>query len=390
MLAVLANGSVSVASLALSVAVARTTSATEFGSFALAMIVFTFASGLIRSAFTDTALSRPSEVAVYARSARRSSLLALFMAVGLLAWGVATSNLYLAGLAVALHGLVALDVIRTFDSAVGNAGRALLFSASWSAATCAAAIASLISPIPPTAVFLTWAVSGAAGGYIAVLVNRSPWRPGWPRDESETKAAGLFALDYLIGSGGSSLTTTLTGVLADTRIVGALRGAGTLLGPVNLIASTARSLTIPLLARRRKDPSAELAAAIRVTVLLAIVIAPLLAILQFIPPEWGEWLLGDTWPLASVVLLPLAIESFLALVGGVPAAGHRVAFAGGRTLALRLAVGVPRPIVVIGCALVWGAPGAAWAMATLALINAVVWWLSYRALLFGRRQGTIT
>jgi hypothetical protein len=104
-----------------------------------------------------------------------------------------------------------------------------------------------------------------------------------------------------------------------------------------------------------------------------------------IPDTWGHQLLGDSWTVAKLALLPLSFEALLALVGGIAAAGHRVAFASIRTLVLRLSVGIPRPFIVLGCAVVWGISGAAWSMAAISAVNALLWWASYRLIV--RRQG---
>lgn len=386
--AVLGNGLVSVASLALSVAIARTTTVAEFGSFAMAMVVFVFVSGLLRAAFTDTALARPNQPNAFVRSFRRASLASIVIVLGLLAWGFLSRDPYLIILAVASHGLLALDIIRTFDSAVRSARRSFFYSTLWAACTLAVALCSFVWNVSAVTLFIVWAGAGAICGYFAMALSRAPWMPGWPSQREETSAASMFALDYLVGSGGSALTTTLVGVVLDRSVVGAIRGAGTLLGPVNLIASTARSLTIPLLARAQEDPGKEFRLALRITLVLALVITPLLTVVQFIPPAWGEWLLGDTWAVAALALLPLAIESLFGLISSIPAAGHRAAFAGRRTLLLRMAVGIPRPFVVLASGLAWGVIGAVWAMALVAVINAIVWWVSYRGIAYGRENAT--
>ena len=378
--AVLGNAAVSIASMVLAVACARTMTATEFGTLALALVVYGFATGITRAAFTDTALAIPSDRSVFGRSIRRSALLALVLALGIATWGLIGGNPYLIVVAGTLHGMVLLDFVRTYESAVGRIGIGLGISVSWSVIVVAIGLVSFVVPIEATWLLLTWAVAGAVSGYIAVITVRAPLMPGWERQPAETTAAVLFTGDYLVGSGGGALTTTLVGALVDNLIVGALRGAGTLLGPVNLVASTARSLTIPLIARSGGD---AVRVARIITLMLVTVAVPLLVAVQFIPDDWGRWLLGETWAAVSLILVPIAVESFFVLIGGVPAAGHRAMLAGGRTLVLRLSVGIPRPAIVLVCAMVGGALGVAWAMAGIAIVNALVWWTSYRQL--GRR-----
>lgn len=376
-LAVLGNGTVSLASLALSVSIARSSSVAGFGAFSLAMVAYMFASGLVRSALTDSAVSRPEDPETYARSFQRAGVVALLCAGVLIVWGLLSENGYLVVLGASLHGQVALDFIRAFDSAAGDARRAAVATAAWSAPTLVTAVLSLSVPIDPLLIFVVWAAGGAVCGYVLLVRTAAPFIPRWPRNPEDTKVAATFAMDYMVGSGGSLLTTGLLGLLDNTRVLGAVRGAGTLLGPLNLLSTTARSLMLPLLGRRREDPDEQLRTAIGAAAAQTLVLAPLFVALQFIPDSWGEQLLGDTWALASLALLPMGVDSIFALISAVASSGHRVAFAATRSLLLRLAVGVPRPVVVLFCGYTWGVAGAAWSMAVVSMVNAVIWWISY-------------
>ncbi|WP_101847242.1 MATE family efflux transporter [Zhihengliuella sp. ISTPL4] len=374
------NGLVSLASLALSITIARASSIAGFAEFSLAMVAYLFGSGLIRSALTDSALSRPADRDTFVRSFRRASLVALLGAVLLVVWAMVTANFFLLVLGIAFHGLLAFDFLRTFDSAAGAVGRAMVSTTLWSALTIAGAVLSIAGVLDARIVFIVWALSGALAGYVLMVVARTPLLPRWTRHREDTGVSALFALDYAVGSGGALLTTGLLGLVDDGRILGAVRGAGTLLGPLNLIATTARSLLLPFLSRRDDVPGRQIRSAVRVTAIQVAVLAPFLVALQFLPDAWGEQLLGETWQLASLALLPLSLEAIFALVGAVANSGHRVAFAGGRSLTLRLVVGIPRPFIVLACAYAWGLAGATWSMTAISALNAVLWWASYHHL----------
>ncbi|MEV4666434.1 hypothetical protein [Microbacterium sp. LWO12-1.2] len=375
--AVVGNGFASLASLALSVAIARASSVAVFAAFSIAMVAYLFGSGLIRSALTDSALSRPTDRDTYVRSFQRASLVSLFGAAVLIAWGILADNAFLIVLGIAFHGLLSFDFIRTFDSAAGVAGRAMTSTTIWSMLTVGASIMSIAGVLDARMVFVVWAATGALSGYALMLAARTPLVPKWTRHREDTRVAGLFALDFAVGSGGSLLTTGLLGLLDNARILGAVRGAGTLLGPLNLVSTTVRSLLLPFLSRRNNSSGGQIRAALRVAVLQVVFLLPFLVGLQLLPASWGRQILGETWDLASLALLPLSLEAVLALISAVANSGHRVAFAGARSLTLRLSVGLPRPFVVLLCAQVWGIQGAAWSMAALAALNALLWWGSY-------------
>lgn len=384
--ALVANGLVSVASMVLAVAVARTTGLLEFGQFALAMLVYTLCAGVIRAAVIDTALARYAVEGTVVRSAQRASLLALSVGVVALVPALVLDNRYLLVLAGCIHGLTLLDLHRVTEAAVGDVRSSVVLSVAWSVPCVALGVLSFQVAVDPVAVFAVWAGGGAAVGYARALRRPRLMLPLWPRGPEETRAAWTFALDYAVGSGGSTLSTLALGGAVGTGTVGAIRGAGTLLGPANLLSTTLRSLLIPhLVGAGLRGASSELRAARRVAVLAACGVSPLLAALAFLPDAVGEQLLGATWTTAQPVVVPLAVESLFALVSSIPAAGHRAALAGRRALLLRMATGIPRPVVVVLSGLWAGALGAAWAMAAIACVNALVWWASYVGMLRGRR-----
>jgi len=385
-----ANGLVSVASLVLAVAVARRTGIAEFGQFALATLVWTMLAGMVRAAVVETALARSGVAGTVVRSAQRASLVALVAASGTLVAGLALQNRYLLVLAACVHGLTLLDFQRVTEAAVGDARRSVVLSAAWSVPCVALAVVSFQRAVDPVALFAVWAGGGAAVGYLGALRAPRLMLPAWPRRADETRAAWLFALDYGVGAGGSALSTLALGGAVGTAAVGAIRGAGTLLGPANLLSTTLRSLLIPHLVRAGlQGPASELRAARRVALLAVCGVGPLLALLTLLPGSVGTQLLGATWSTARPVLLALALESLLALVSSIPAAGYRAALAGRRALVLRLVTGVPRPFVVVLAGVGAGAPGAAWAMAAIAGVNAVLWWGSYVGMLRRRDDGPV-
>lgn len=383
-LAVFANGMFSLASFILSIAVARASSVEGFAAFSFAMVAYLFVSGLMHSALTDTALSRPDDRLTLERAVQRASLLGLGSGVVLVVWGVLSGNNYLLLFGLAAHGLLLMDFQRTFDSAAGSALRSALGTSVWSLVTLIAGAVAIFAHLPPLVVFGTWCVAGALCGYGTAAVTRMRLHPWWQREREDTRAAGYFTGDYLIGQGGIHLTTGLLGIVGDARVLGGVRGAGTLLGPMNLVATTASSLMLPFLARDNSDPLKQRRSAIAAVAVQVSVLAPLLVAVQFIPDALGVQLLGETWHVAALAILPLSIDSIFSVATGVAISGHRVNFAGARSIIMRLALGVPRPFVVLFGAYQWGVVGAAWMMAAFAVISAVAWWASYWDL--GQRQ----
>lgn len=374
--ALASNSTVSIANFLLSISIARVSSIEGFAEFSFAMVSYLFLTGLNKAAFTNTALSRPDDRSSYERSVKRTSLASLFAGLVLLVWAVSSGNSFLLVLALALPGLVILDTIRIYNSAAENPKLSLVLSMTWSTVAVVVGMISIFKSMNPVLIFGFWAFSGCICGYMGAVISKVSILPIWSKEPSESSAAVVFSADYLIGAGGAQLTTGLLGALSDAKILGAIRGAGTLLGPVNLVSTTVRSLLLPFLSRENKKKS-QFRSAIAVTLIQACLMGPLLLLLQFIPNWLGEQLLGETWKIAVLAILPMSIDALFNLIMSPAIAGHRVAFAGARTLSLRLMIGIPRPFVVLYSAHLWGITGAAWSMALIAVVGSIMWWSSY-------------
>lgn len=376
--AVVANGMISISSLMLAVAIARRSSVDEFAAFAVAMTVYMMANGIIRAAITETTLAIEPSRFYDKVGFERANLVSLIAGGSIVVLGWFVGSWYLAVVGMCFNGLTSLDYSRTVNAALHRSGVALAQGVAWSVAVIGVSGVSLILPLQGTTVFAVWAGGGAILGYVSMVQAKYPVVPRWSSDPRHDKAAAWFSLDYLAGSGGSLLSTNLLAIVLGSAAVGAVRGAGTILGPVGLVSTTARSLSVAYLSRARSvSTQHEFRSAVAVAGTLTVIVAPLAVAITFIPHRLGRQLLGQTWESVSPVLLALAIESVLALVGSVAAAGHRARLAGARTLTLRLIVGIPRPMIVAVAALSFGIEGAVWSMAAIAAVNVVLWWFSY-------------
>ena len=368
----------SLSSLLLAVAIARASSVEEFGAFGLAMVLYLFTVGLIRAAVTDTTLSLgPSKEDLHT-GFQRAILMSLVIGGVLTTGGLITGLHFVSIVGITTPGLVALDYIRVTHSAMYRPLAALWLGVSWTLAVFVISVTALLLPAEPLIVFAMWSGSGAIIGLVAWSVEQFPWRPLWRRNERATRAAVWFSLDYLAGSGGSLVSTGLLGAVLGPSVVAALRGAGTVLGPMNLLSTTARSLALPYLTRVRVGGAAhEIRSAALITGSLMLGVLPLAILIMFMPDGIGIELLGESWHVVAPVLVPLAIESAAALAGSVASAGHRSKLAGARAVSLRLSIGIFRPIAVIAAGTACGASGAAWMMAAISILNVILWWASY-------------
>ncbi|MEU8300247.1 hypothetical protein AB0C04_23575 [Micromonospora sp. NPDC048909] len=380
--AVLTTALSSLGNLLLSLTVARLAPIDDLGRFALAFSLYVLATGLSRTVVTEAVLAeavveRANRPAIAAGS-RRVVAVGIGGAGLLLAGGIADRSSYLILAGIALPGLLLHDYARNVGVGVGRPRPACVRELVWSALTALAALLGLTGVVGPSVVFGLWAGAGALLGYATALLHRHQVRPGWRLDRTGSRTAASYGLQFLLTAGSAQLALTALSVTVGMAVVGALSAGRTVLGPATLLVGSASSLVIPYLARvRAATGPVRRRAAVRITVALLLATAPACLFVLLLPDRMGEAVLGDNWRHAEPLLWLLALEVLLGGVAMVGFAGHRVQGVARRALLLGGVLGVLRVPVVVAGAVMWGAVGAAVALAVMGLISAAAWWASY-------------
>ncbi|MFI9526812.1 MATE family efflux transporter [Micromonospora rosaria] len=378
-LALVVGGLSSAGNFLLAVTVTRLETVGGVGRFAVAFSFYVLVSGLVRAMVTDTVLAAAAGAAP---AARRATLVGVVAGGLVLAAGAATGSRYLLLAGAALPGLVLYDHAKAVALGVGAPRRALRQEGAWAALTVLAVLPGLLRLVGPETVFAGWAVGGALLGLVAAGRRGYGLLPGWSAGRTETRTALGFGAQFLVTTGSAQLALTAMAGLAGTAVVGALSAGRTILGPVNLVVSTASTLILPHLARTRDATTAvRTRAAVRLVLLVTAGALPMALAVALLPDGVGTALLGANWALAQGLLPLLALESLLAVPAAVGFAGLRIERASGRAVVVGVVLGVLRvPVVVAGAVLV-GAGGAAVALVVMALLSALAWGRSYQLLL---------
>ncbi|MFE9927517.1 hypothetical protein [Streptomyces sp. NPDC005533] len=182
-----------------------------------------------------------------------------------------------------------------------------------------------------------------------------------------------FVVEFAVGNGSSQLAVLGLGVFATPLAVGALRGATTLFGPLNVLFNSANSFGPPVLGRLGGKR-----ATVRATALLGLVLAALGAgwgaVLYALPERVGRQLLGDTWA-ATAALLPATGAQYAVMGLGTCALLTLRVLAPKATLSLQVVFSLLSVGLLLGGYAVWGVAGAAWALATGSTLKALAaWW----------------
>ncbi|MFJ2295072.1 hypothetical protein ACIOG7_25805 [Streptomyces sp. NPDC087894] len=193
-----------------------------------------------------------------------------------------------------------------------------------------------------------------------------------------------FTVEFGVGNATSQLSVLGLGAVGNPLLVGALRGATTLFGPLNVLYTSATSFGPPLLGRidderRRVRATAGLAAVLAATAALWAVALALL------PDGAGRQLLGDTWPTAAA-LLPATGSQYAAMAVGTCGLLALRMLDPRTTLSIQVVFSLTAVALMAGGYALGGVPGAAWGLALGSLCKAAATWT--RVARLRRRRST--
>lgn len=305
------------------VVAARLSTAEGFAAFSVVYTVFTVLLGLSVS-YVGQALVLERGTAAEVRGACRSALAftvaastvaGAAMAVGLASLPGGTGR-GLAVLGLVLPIVLTQDGMRYCFATLRLPHRALAVDVVRLAAVLPA-LAVQPHGAGPARLVAVWGLSALPALIIgaALLASRLRGLPARPRQLLCRDHLGRrFAVEFAVGNASSQLAIVGLGLIASQLAVGALRGATTLFGPMNVLFNAATVFGPPIL---RRAPTAT--RQVRATALLAAVLAGVAAawavLLIALPERVGRELLGETWS-ATAALLPATGSQYAAMAAG--------------------------------------------------------------------------
>lgn len=183
-----------------------------------------------------------------------------------------------------------------------------------------------------------------------------------------------FVVEFAVGNASSQLAVLGLGLFAAPLAVGALRGATTLFGPLNVLFNSVNAFGPPLLGRLRGRRATTRAAAVLGLVLCAVGLAWGL-VLYALPDDVGRQLLGATWQSASALLPASGAQYAVMGLGTCALVTLRVLSPRG-TLSVQVVFSLLSVVLMLGGYLLSGsALGAAWGLAAGSALKAVAAWI---------------
>ncbi|MFD5319704.1 hypothetical protein [Streptomyces sp. NPDC127098] len=377
------QGVAALTNIAVVVCAARQSTAADFASFAVVYTVFALLLGAATAYVGQALVLRRGTAADLHGHCRAAALFTLGAAT---AMGAATALVTLAVPGSIADGLTALGLVLplvlTQDGlryAFSLLGRPQLALATDALRLAVAVPALALQPYGtgPGRMVLVWGLSSLPalllGAALLLALTRGA-RPVHPRTLLDRRHLGRrFVVEFGVGNAASQLAIVLLGLLANPLAVGALRGASTLFGPMNVLFNAATGFGPPLLGRR---PSAHGQARAAATAggALAGVAACWAVTLALLPDAAGRALLGDTWD-AAVSLLPATGAQYTVMALGTCGLLLLRVLSPRATLPVQLTFSLFSVLcLLLGYAL-GGILGAAWGLAAGSAAKATASWL---------------
>ncbi|WP_419994394.1 hypothetical protein [Streptomyces boninensis] len=199
------------------------------------------------------------------------------------------------------------------------------------------------------------------------------WRSYLRRDHLGRR----FVVEFAVGNGSSQLAVIGLGLFASQLAVGALRGATTLFGPMNVLYNSATGFGPPLLGRVE-----GVRGKVRATALLAGLLAGIAAAwattLALLPDRIGREILGDTWATAAA-LLPATGTQYAAIALGTSALLTLRVLRPKATLPIQVVFSLVAVAAMLAGYALGGVKGAAWGLAAGSAMKATALWLRIAA-----------
>ncbi|MEV0413408.1 hypothetical protein AB0I68_22040 [Streptomyces sp. NPDC050448] len=360
---------------------ARLSSASGFADFSMVYVTFSVLLGLNMAYVGQTVVLEKDEerLGAVCRSglaftgAASAAVGAALAVVGIALPGAGGWAFLALGLVLPL--VLVQDGLRYCFSALRTPERALAADALRLACVVAAL---LLQPEGASAgrLVLVWGVSALPALALGLFLLR-PYVQGARADLRPYLRRGhlgqRFVVEFAVGNGSSQLAVLGLGVFATPLAVGALRGATTLFGPLNVLFNSANAFGPPVVGRASGKRGV-----VRMTVLMGGVLAVLGAgwgaVLYALPQRVGRQLLGETWA-AAAALLPATGAQYAVMGLGTCALLTLRVLNPKATLSLQVVFSLLSVALLLGGYAVGGAAGAAWGLAAGSALKAVAAWL---------------
>ena len=385
----------SLTNFAVSLYVARTLGAVQFGAFSLAYVTYSFILNASRGLATDPLLVRFSGSRQPAWRRAVGSCTGTAIAVGLVGGAAmlavamllgGTARIAFFAMGLTMPGLMLQDSWRFAFFAASRGGQAFLNDMIWAAAMVPGLLALKFTGHETVLWFvLVWGasanVAAAAGPFQARVIPRL--LDAWTWVIRHRDLSFRYLAENTAFSGAAQLRITFLGVISGLAAVGSVQAAWVLMGPFLAALMGISLVTVPEAARLLKQSPRKLklfCLAIGGGMALAALLWGI--VLQVaLPIGVGHIVLRSLWRLTYPLVLPVTIWVMATCLTVGASAGLRALGASRRSLRAMIISSVMLVVASVLGAMAGDALGAVRGMAIGGVIAVLAWWWQLRAAL---------
>ena len=238
-------------------------------------------------------------------------------------------------------------------------------------------------------IVLVWGFSGAVAGVVGMGQARIVPDPSrtldWLREHRDIGPRNLAS--ELAAMGSTQLVLYAVGSMVGLAAAGSLRAAMLLMGPINIMVLGIYLVAVPQGARLLTVSLDRFRTACGVVsgALFVATVGTTVVILAW-PDVIGPLLLGDSWPGARLVFIPIAVAAIARNAGFGARMGLAAMAEAHRTLRLTSIESIASIAAGVTGTLIGGAVGGAWGLASVAAVMVVFWVRNLLSALADRRS----
>lgn len=381
----------SMSNFAVSLVVAHSLPARDFGAFSLIFVTYTLVLNASRGLSTDPLLVRCSGEpgAAWRRGVAAATATAgavgigagiLCVLVGLLLPGTVGTGFVVLGAGLPL--LMLQDSWRFAFFAIGRGDRALLVDVVWTVLAIAGlATLAVNGPTVATCMGVFVGTAGVAALFGLALCGVRP-RPSLVRAWlHEHQSLGTrYLIENLAVGGSRQLRMIAISAVAGLTAVGTVRAAEILMGPFLVVLMGIAQVAVPELSEVVKTAPERLVrygfAIGGIQAAIAVLWATMMVVL--LPFGLGHVLLGDLWRPAYPLLLPVTLGVVTGCLSSGATSAVRALGASRRSLRAQLSTSTLVLVGSVAGAFIDAAAGSAWGWAVAAALGTGIWWWQLR------------
>lgn len=372
---VLSNGAASIVGLLLTIVIGRQDGPSQLGVFGVCFAAILMTQLFVEEIGINRALSNPSDRDERQVAYSRTLLVALLVGALLTSVGVVLLNPIVIATGAALPGYVAYTFLRLLTMTDGQMTRGFWSDGLLVGAVVGTSIYCIVLNTAAFPVVIAWALVLPVSALLLQkrlgLQPRVRWASGGRRYTGVT-----FGIQNLFGAGSVHIVTFLLASLFGSILVGAIRGAATLLGPVNLVTTSINTITIRQLAVTNSDARTKVM--FRWFAIAAGIALMGASVTWLLAHNFGSVLLGASWDVVEPLVPWIALDAVLVACLVAAKAAHRVDNRGAAAWKVNVLSGLTRVILLPIGGMLAGAIGVAIASALTTLVMTIAWWTSYR------------